>query len=624
MAIIGFIGFLLLCVIVAYKFNEKFVTVFPVCIGIWIFILYILAFFQKLYWIDYIGGGVFLFMVFYIISRKDDFKKKKALILCNSTFVMLIIYLLLWFINKNRMAWSGDELGVWAIEVKSLFFVNGFADKYKNVALGYGDYHPGQMLFEWWICHFNSQKFNEGLMYVGYNFLYASFLMPTLGILDKRKNKGTLILDGIIIFGLIMLLPSCVDILSYNFLSVELLISVIYANLLYIAMEKPDNNNFYCLKTTVYLFLLMLLKNTSIIYALLFLILIFILKHKDKGITCINGKSFAFMFLGSCIPIAIWKIYCRIWDRTNYFTTTSENLLKDMVNNTFQFSPNTRPLVCSFFKSLFVEPLHSDKTIFLDMSVILCVILTICLLYFAFKKDKDSVKRRVIIAHYLLSVVVLLTGLLFMHVFIFQEPQYMSTSNMIYSISRYVEPIFLGNIVFAFMIIIDGCKNMERKMTDILFVIIPIFICANYGTLYHQIINYSPLKESILTERTEVSNQNIELVREIEDRKIFGRVLYVVNNDEYFDSMAQRRLSYIVSPASIVYQFVDMAIVEKEQNYSDILWMINKNNCQYVFFKGISEEYLDLFQFSGVDNKENVLLKIERDENQNIYFKPVD
>ncbi len=467
MAFIGLLGFIFLCIMVAYKFNEKLIKVLPLCIGIWTFILYILAFFKKLCWIDYIGGAVFLLILFWIISKREEFIKKKSLFLCNSTFVLFIVYLLLWFINKERVAWKGDDLGVWAIEVKSIFFVNGFADKYKNVSLGYGDYHPAQMLFEWWICHFDSRKFNEGLMYVGYSFLYASFLMPVLEILDKRKNK-VLILDGFIIFVLIILLPSCVDILSYYILSVELLISVIYANLLYIALEDVQNNGFYYLKITVYLFLILLLKNTGIVYVVLFWILFFVLKCKEKKIAYINRKKIMFIALGSMVPVIIWKIYCHIWDRTNYFTTIGENLLKDMVNKTFQFSSNTNPLIISFFQSLVVEPLHLDKTIFLDIPVILCVILTVCLLCFAVKKDKNSVSRNVIVGHYLISVVVLLTGLLFIHVFVFQESQYIETGKMIYSISRYVEPIFLGTIIFAFMIIIDRCSNSERRWNILL------------------------------------------------------------------------------------------------------------------------------------------------------------
>ena len=77
-------------------------------------------------------------------------------------------------VSSKVVSWW-DDYNFWATDVKSLFYLDGFAGKYANAAPEFGDYPPGTQMIKWWFMHFSPGRFREGLMFAGYYFMNLSF-----------------------------------------------------------------------------------------------------------------------------------------------------------------------------------------------------------------------------------------------------------------------------------------------------------------------------------------------------------------------------------------------------------------------------------------------------------------
>lgn len=638
MFVINILGFVSLNCILAYHYKEKIVTVFPVSMGIWLLVLYALAFFQKLSYIDAICVLLIVFGVICIVWKKNNIKCAIKGWIDPSTIMLLVILFLIWLVVQNKLAYGNDELGVWALEVKDMFYVNGFADKYKNLSMGYGNYFPGQMLLEWWTCHFSPREFQEGLMYVGYWWIYIAFMAPVLGKLPISRRYA--IPWGIGAGALFMVIPSMVDAFGYTQIIAEMPLSAAFGGCLWAAFDSDEHTKgFIFLRFMMSMTCLMMFKETGIIFALMALVFYIGVVHVRKNGNESKNRSAELLGCryGMCaallagIPVLIWKVYCKVYERNTYFTYIFQNTFDNISENTYTLSELAFPLTKSFFKALLVEPLHVGKTIGIDLTVWAFILLVGIALYCLCKKNVMNLKEaRFLGKYYIVMLVIYLILLLGMHIFIFQEGGYVETNIMMVSIARYAEPLFLGVLIF---LVLNGVVVLEKSgigrssRTGIVCICLGIILCADVVTVWKYVVGYSPVNAATLADRKTVEEKAQAFVDELEEKmnkEEQGRILWVRNDDDAIYGAEWRKISYILAPKSLVAYYVDISQLDEEDFRIQIWSYVKDSHCGYVYFDDIDSEYLaSVYDEEDIEMK-NVLLEVLMDENGNISFKEVE
>ena len=188
MAILNILGLITLCVIIAYHFREHIIDTIPVSVSLLILVLYVLAFMKRLSVVDIILPATALGLLIYFMAkpRRTEFLaflqeevKTPALIL---SLILLIAVPVL--TSAKAVTWW-DDFNFWATDVKSLYFLDGFAGRYHNVAPEFGDYPPATQLIKWFFVHMDRHEFRTGLMFAGYYFciwhFYVRFLRTFAG-----------------------------------------------------------------------------------------------------------------------------------------------------------------------------------------------------------------------------------------------------------------------------------------------------------------------------------------------------------------------------------------------------------------------------------------------------------
>ncbi len=184
-------AFFIFILYIAWRFKISMVEAAPVGSALLILGLYPLAFFRILSFSDYLSAAVTGLCVFCFVRLTPGRQKEllgfvKREIVSPATLTALVMTAVMAIgVSGKAVSWW-DDYNFWATDAKALFFLDGFAPKYTNVAAEFGDYPPGTQLMKWWFLHFWPGEFREGLMFAGYYFLNLSFLFPLL----KPLNGG--------------------------------------------------------------------------------------------------------------------------------------------------------------------------------------------------------------------------------------------------------------------------------------------------------------------------------------------------------------------------------------------------------------------------------------------------
>ena len=594
---INIFGFIALDLLLAMRLKERHINIIPITVAILLIVLYILSIFRALSWIDYFWIIIIMIYLFWAIKNGQLIIQAKSF-LETDTLAMFLTFLFIFLLTRGKIAGSGDELGVWALEVKSMFYENGFAMPNCYAALGYGNYFPGQMLFEVWVCHFSPNEFCEGLMYVGYYWLYACFWMPMLSHACKYK-QGWSIVAALAFCVVILLLPSVADSLGYTMLSAEMILSAAFGASLFAYYNKAQHNRLFTFLCSMScLFTLIFTKESGIYFSLVAVVygvMLSMCKRQDgkrHAAECIGWKGVLVSALLSLTLAETWSIYCKFQNRTSYFAPTISNSLVTLTHGEYAADQLDGKLIESFFRSLIFEPLTSKHTAFVNLSVagFLIIILLILILFFK-KKIMNEFELIQFTTLYSGALVIYLIILLGMHLFVFREPQYIDSSIMIISVARYAQPLFLGVLGFLLMVF---CTS-DYKLSDwkkIILIFASLAVFANFKIVWDSTINYTQLNQGFLSNRFNLYKSNAPFITAV--RKEFGlncingRILYVHKAGEDLDSMDQRVLRYMLQPQTVAYLLYTDDTGE-DRFISDLNWELNAMNCKYIYIDDVPD-----------------------------------
>lgn len=534
-SVLNILSFFLVNLYVAYNYKKRIVQALPVTVAIFVGVLFVLALSRCLSYIDYIS--VFIILLFLSIAAKKrkqiDFAFIKRIVTDCSFVLYVIVCIFLYFILKNRVAINWDELGCWALEVKTLYFVDGFSLPGFHTIDGYSDYLPGQMLILWWFVHLNKELFNEGLMFVGFYIFYLTCLFYLISDLLKTWNQKYLIslLLGVFLFFSFLILPSAISFLNYEMLCVELLQSSIVGTIVYRfykIYQESKIDSFDSISFIALSFLLITLKDSSFILILLILLwgyLIFSSRNK-------NVFKNSFLIKG-CIICIIFVIAWRLFVVYNGRKIRRKSVFSDNLNQLFfeqndLFITDSIKYVRSFLSSIIDYPLHISDCLGLDLNVLSSIFLISFLFFYIAKQNKFSNRITVISIFMPIAINVFYFAIvLFMHVFFFREDQYFNPETMMFSINRYCEPLILGLLFVA--ISLFAKNNIFNLFIAVCF----ILMISDLNTVKKWLITY-PTEEYSCSIKDNLNKENsyfFDRISELDPQRAY-RILFIKDSKD--------------------------------------------------------------------------------------------
>lgn len=628
MAVIQVLAFFIVILYLSWRFGERIVDVLPAAVSLLVLLLYGLAFIGHMSFLDVINCVIAAAAVIFFLRQKKEEKKaffafcRKELLHPGCIVMVITIAAVSVLVMEKAVTWW-DDYNFWAADVKSIFYLDGFAGKYCNVAAEFGDYPPGTQMMKWWFLHLSPSVFKEGLMFAGYYTMNLVYLMPLMRRLPGR-NPVILLLMPVMLW----LFPSVSEEFYLTGSCADLTMGVVYGAFLSGVLDGEGHGRlFYYGRLTLYLMVLVLLKNVGFIWAafgILFLCGYRLLVWKREHTTvCGNVKSeVRAVLLTILLPVLTecsWLFFCLRMRRVAKLTGTAVN----MAANGVQLPDYSGELIHTFLEAFFAWPLHRWKTLAIDLPpfalyVIICILTIV--MYKAGRWDKT--RARFGCLFFAVSGIIFYSINLISHLTIFAiEEQYLQPFGMVSSIERYGAPFMIGGMyVIGFLYLNRGNCKTSRYMPYIVCFIF-VFAFADHKMAYEGLIGYRAGTQEILRSREEMlagpASDFLTVIEDAEETKHIRekrgmRVLYL--RDGQNASWVQNTyVGYEAAPVSVMY---DNFIPEK-YNGEMVLQGIAESHAGYLYVEEAGEGEQEVF--ADLVQKEkfcyNTLYKVERTQN---------
>lgn len=561
MAVFQIVALIILILGLAWAFRITFVEAIPAGVCVQVLLLYLLCFGNGLWLWDYIGLAVIVGAGVYVLRLQKEkrrellgFAGKELLSEGTVTAVAMTVLVTIGVCNKAVSWW--DDYNFWATDVKSIFFLDGFAAKYANVAAEFGDYPPGTQMMKWWFLHLSPKEFKEGLMFAGYYFMNMSFLFPFLKYLKKR-NPVIMLLAGVLLW----LFPSVAEAFWIDGCCADLTMAVAYGAFLVAVIDRKGKSSlFYYARQALYLMIVVLCKNTGFIwvaFGLLFAYGYQILAGKRESGVKVKKKFYQKgLFWVTLLPVLTegsWLFFCILMRRVAKLTGTAIRMATGEMN-----LPAYQGTMVKAFLEAFVKwPLHRWKTPGIDLSPLALFLLLVFAVILLWKFHiLDKAEAVCIGVFFLVSGILFYSFNLISHLTIFAvETQYLEPFGMVSSIERYGAPFMVGGMSLLAYLLLERGKGYKGAVICGLF----ILLTADHAGAYRGLYGYREQTEEILAQREEIVDQAAERFLEqvgAEEKGSIGRVLYLRDVSDV-SWVRNTYVGFEAAPVSVMYGNID-------------------------------------------------------------------
>lgn len=607
-------------VFLAARFGDSLTQTLPVTLCSIGAVLYILAFFRKLHWITAILAACLLGLgiLLAVRIRRDGFRQavkaacqplREAQFWINALVLAAAILLV-----NYRQVLEWDAYNFWGADIKSLFYRNGFAERYSNVASDFGDYPPNTQLIIWWFLHMFGSC-DEGLMFGGY-FFYGGLLLFSATSRLRLKRVPHQVIAGFCAALLLFALPSIADTSWYRALYVDPVMAILWGCLLCaIVLDCACTERFRYYKCLILLTAITLTKSIGFMWAMYAVVLYLIWNGVSKRhlrIAC----GMAAVIAAGCIP---WNVYCRLLGRSTYLTGSLApsvgSQARAVLNGTFFSSGYNLAYIKAYIKAFLLESVHRADTGSVDLTPAL-VMLLVLLLFSAFCLTRWLPKGRFfrlmgfIIGVYGLTYFILLCG----HLTIFYyETQYLESANMLTQMTRYGAPMNLGFLILGASMCMEKAKLPEnlsevRRAEVILpgLAALVILLCAGYTTMADCLIEgHDPLNPQRLEKRALFAENYADFLEEASQVPVTGerqRILLLYSAEEY-----NPIVSFLASPISVQNVYYGENLTE------ETLWaMIDRWGASWIYIQDGTPAQLEQLDLILNGCRPNTLYAVSR------------
>ena len=593
----------LTCVLwIAYYYKVSVAETMPVFVCGLVLVLYILAALRHLSWIDIVAAAVIALFLLRIMTGTQQEKSKFAKACLEnmtqpSTIAAIFTVAAVITLTSDKVVSWWDDINFWASDVKSLYFLDGFAGRYANVSPEFGDYPPGAQLIKWWFLHMSPHVFREGLAFAGYHTMNMVFLFPLF-----RKLKGRNIPVIFLTATALWMLPSISEVYGYGGFCADLTMACIYGGFLLAVTELGECSRECCDRRTrifrygkcaLYLSVLVLIKSIGFVWALFGIVFMMLylrgsneMKERETaGIHEEVSENRRHVQIRRWLPAAVtaaapvltggsWLLFCLIMRRV---TKTTATAVKYMTTDEYGISGYTREFAQAFARAFVGLPLHKDKTAVIDMTP-LSFYLCICLLVIIFYKTRimPREKGKIVLYFTIVSGALFYMVIFVAHITIFAtETQYLEAAGMISSIERYGAPFTVGTLILLAGIWLEGADRLVAhadvqewqriggfvsRYGAYLCLILFVALTAGYQVGYDGLVGYRDDTQAKLEERAGMLGSDERMF--LEAIQALGtdsstRVCYIRRGDAprwVNNSYA----AYEASPVSVVFKSVNL------------------------------------------------------------------
>lgn len=568
MFIIHIAAFLILLLYIAWNYKKQLVEVIPVGCALLILMLYVLSFFRALSVSDYLAvAGLAVTGIYLIKVQKEKrseligFARQEILSPGMLTaFAMTIIVTVC--VSGKAVSWW-DDYNFWATDAKSLFYLDGFAHKYANVAAEFGDYPPGTQMMKWWFLHFSPLELKEGLMFAGYYFMNLAFLFPMLKIIKKR-NVIQMITGAVVLW----LFPAVAEVFWCDGCCADLTMALVYGAFLAAVVDREGHGRFfYYGRQALFLMVLVLCKNTGFLWVAFGLFFDYgyhlLIHHSEGSEKEVKKADRRALFLVTLLPVLTevsWLLFCLINRRVAKLTGTAIQMATGGMN----IPAYQQEMVRAFVEAFLTWPLHRWKTVSIDLSPLGLYLLLLVFVFVLYKcRVLDKRKARYV------GIFLAVTGILFYainllsHLTIFAvETQYLEPFGMVSSIERYGAPFAIGGLYLMAFYAMRGRKPAVGALLCIGFVL----LTTDYASAYRGLIGYRSTVDEVIAEREKIVDESAgRFLRTVGagEKGSIGRVLYLRD----ISDVSWVRNTYVgfeAAPVSVMYGNVDTGAVSSQ------------------------------------------------------------
>ncbi len=649
MAVVLLAAFLIIACLLALRFEKQLTAVLPLATCILILILYVLAFFRRLSWIDYFSTAIVVGAVLRVLFLSGEKKKKlfaqlRELFFAPSAIAAMVLLTGAVLLTGNKIATWWDDLNFWATDVKALYALDGFAAKYTNAASEFGDYPPGIQLLKWWFVHLKPDGFSEGLMFAGYYFGVFVFLTPLLSRLDEalQTDRRTVkqLFWTVVLVVCLAAFPSMTETFYLGGMCADLVMAVIYGVILMSCLEDravpgadtaaadtaaadtaaadtaaadtaaadtaaadtatadiadaaSRSRVFSNLRIALYLGVLVLVKSVGFLWAAFALVFVWFWrlhgaadkKKEIRQLLCITALP--------AVSGGSWMLFCLLMKRVAKLTGAAVSMASG--NLPILLEGTVQKLLHAYAEAFAARALHRDGFSWIGVSALaLFVIFLIGIAWLYRRKLLTKTERNFLFVYVPLTGIVFYGINLVSHLTIFAtETQYLEATGMIASIERYSAPFTVGTLYLLFGIFLERSPRLWGKISPYAALAAAVLLCANWGAVYDGMIGYRQRLDDDLQARSNMITEASEEFLEKMSKQDVGsgmRVLYLKNAQDAAQWVRNTYISFEASPVSVLFGGIG------EDTTSGQVWeLVQASHAGYLYADETDEALKELF-----------------------------
>ncbi len=581
------------------RVRDSLVRTVPITLCSTFLLLYVLAFFRAMAWIDGLSALCLSVLLALFIRQA----RRRGLRQCLRTalaplrdaqvWINLAILVAIVLLVHHRQILEWDGYSFWGADIKSLFYRGGFAEKNSNVAPGFGDYPPMLQLAVWWFLHLFGSC-HEGLMFGGY-YLFGTALLLSLTAHLRLSGPARKLAGGVLCGGALFLLPSVADVSWYRALYADPIMGILFGCLLVEIFFRRDRAQGYTLyRLCVLTASLCLTKTIGPLWAAFALLFLLVWRGWNAG----TLKRSAVMLAVGGVSWGSWTVFCRLLARGSYLTQrvgpSVGARLEELLRGDFLSSGDNLAILRSFGRAFLTAPAHREHTWALDLSPCL-VLLSILALFLIFWRVGWLTGRQTARLSGFFLALCAVTGLVLLwgHLTIFYgESQYTDPLNMVATMTRYGCPAATGFLMLAFAVAAHHLPLRARPLKASLAAWLPLLLIlssASYRDAANCLIpGADPLDPQRLALRAQyqsaMSGFLDDVARTVPLEGQGQRVLLLIDDSHY-----NPIISYCASPVSV--QNVPAAQLQPftAQNLADFL---ARSGARWLYVQDAPEEAL--------------------------------
>lgn len=591
-----------------------------VCLGFCILILLLqcLAMIRHLSWIGMIIFVISIFLLAICIYKKrwkDFLEGLREYIFTFGGAVFFVVSILCICFQYGRRVLAFDEFNFWATAIKTLWNYDGFA--FGIEVWSKWEYPQGMPLLEWFGSYLTGH-YAEWMFYTIRLIFDYSFIIPIF------KNFKIKFYWSPLAAICVYLLPGIVNTTSFDVLSVDGDLALLFGYFIYSILDRKKKDGFYYFRNIILASTIVLIKDFSIVFVLYGCILLFALDYIEKDWYKLKTQSFCngMIILLPFGILAVWSWYLKAIGYTStQVSGRASYFLKSFLNGTWQKTGYENDFIITFFSCFFTGKtnycLQTDQNSgFLTPFVIVLIVIGFIVILEK-KRYIDKVLRNVLILFW--GFVVLTYSLLFIiahcTLFVGEIMKYVEYKFMNVSLGRYCAPVYLGGVLVCILFFFDflgyvSIGNITRlKGMGIAGMATIILFCTNYSAVK---ISIWPLYGYAVEKRLE--NDDIKHSEEFEwTNKLEGnkKVYYLSSN--YDVASAYRLVPIVLQLPDMTYQI---------SNIGDLQNYLYDNEFEYLFYSDDQYEQLnDYFQEMLPEGKSLEIAGLYKIDMSNVKFQ---